>query len=191
MKHHSVSGSFVSWPRQCQGFSLVELMIALVIGLIVVLGAGQLFISSKKTYGQMEELATRQHNLRAVYDFISLDVRTATSASINASGSELTLFYDGARQTADEPYCGENLVSVKYSFSASSVMVGVKCESDVDYSTDALINGVEALSFSPLPPEELPYVQTDISFEGMAGESAAKSNFSFVVALRCAVFESC
>lgn len=191
MEHHTVSGSFVSCSKRCQGFSLVELMVALVIGLIIVLGAGQLFISSKRTYGQMEELATRQHNLRALYDFISLDVRTASSAIINDSGSELTLSYVGARQAADEPYCGENLVSVKYSYEPPSVMLWVKCESDTDYSKDALVNGVEALSFAPLPPEELPYVQTSVTFVGLSGEPADSSSFSFVVALRCAVFNSC
>ncbi|HEY9814833.1 MAG TPA: prepilin-type N-terminal cleavage/methylation domain-containing protein, partial [Candidatus Obscuribacterales bacterium] len=128
MEHKAVSRPSFSCPRQYQGFSLVELMVALVIGLIVVLGAGQLFIASKRTYGQMEELATRQHNLRALYDFISLDVRTATSAMVNGTGSELTLYYEGVRQS--DPSCGGgNLVSVKYSYASPSVMVGIQCGS--------------------------------------------------------------
>ncbi|WP_244272126.1 PilW family protein [Halomonas aestuarii] len=166
-------------------------MVALVIGLIVVLGAGQLFIASKRTYDQMEQLASRQQSLRALYDFISLDVRTATSASINAAGSELTLFYEGRRQA--DPACsgGGNLVSVKYSYASPSVMVGVQCDSASGYTTNALVNGVEALSFSPLPPEELPYVEANVTFEAMSGEPADSSIFSFVVALRCAVFDGC
>ena len=49
------------------GFSLVELMIALVIGLLILLGAGQLFVMSKQSYDQMAALAMRQQSIRASY----------------------------------------------------------------------------------------------------------------------------
>lgn len=63
--------------KKSDGFSLVELMIALVVGLIVILGAGQLFFMSLQSFGRMDSLAQRQESLRYIVDVMSDDVRSA------------------------------------------------------------------------------------------------------------------
>lgn len=46
-------------PRQA-GFTLVELMVALLIGSIVVLGAGSLFLTTLQTFQKVDELSRKQ-----------------------------------------------------------------------------------------------------------------------------------
>ncbi|WP_404299042.1 PilW family protein [Halomonas sp.] len=65
------------------GFTLVELMISLVLGLIVVAGAIQLFVSTQKTYQQAMALSQRQGALRFVSDVLLLDVRTSHDLQID------------------------------------------------------------------------------------------------------------
>ncbi|MDR5899387.1 prepilin-type N-terminal cleavage/methylation domain-containing protein [Halomonas vilamensis] len=43
-----------------KGFTLVELMVAMAIGTLVILGAGQLFITTLKTFQKVEEISRKQ-----------------------------------------------------------------------------------------------------------------------------------
>lgn len=52
-------------------------MIALVVGLIIVLGAGKLFIFGLQSFRQMDEMSRRQETLRYVSDVMIDDVRSA------------------------------------------------------------------------------------------------------------------
>jgi type IV pilus assembly protein PilW len=60
-----------------QGITLVELMIAMVVGLILMAGISQIFISSQKTYRITEEQSRLQENARFALGFITKDVREA------------------------------------------------------------------------------------------------------------------
>lgn len=57
------------------GLSLIELMIALVVGLILLAGVLSIFISSRQGYGTNSAVATVQENGRFALDFIRNDVR--------------------------------------------------------------------------------------------------------------------
>lgn len=59
------------------GVSLIELMIALVLGLVVVGGASAVFLSNKRTYGTSETLNRIQENERASFEIMSRDLREA------------------------------------------------------------------------------------------------------------------
>jgi type IV pilus assembly protein PilW len=59
------------------GFSLVEIMIAMVIGLIIIGAVVQLFAVNRSTYQVDEGLARIQENARFAIDFISRDLRMA------------------------------------------------------------------------------------------------------------------
>ena len=58
-----------------RGFGLVELMIAMTLGLILVLGVSQVFLSSKRSFVVQQQLAALQENARFVLTRISRDVR--------------------------------------------------------------------------------------------------------------------
>jgi type IV pilus assembly protein PilW len=64
-------------PAVNRGFSLVELMVALVITLILLAGIGQIFLSSKKSFTIQNALGRQQENGRYVMDTLAQDLRRA------------------------------------------------------------------------------------------------------------------
>ena len=76
MKKHSATA-----PHQL-GFTLIELMIAMLLGLIVVGAAGSVFLSSQKTYKTTEEMARLQEGGRAAFELMAKDIREAGKYSM-------------------------------------------------------------------------------------------------------------
>ena len=64
-------------PGLNRGFSLIELMVALVITLILLAGIGQIFLSSKKSFLIQDSLGRMQENGRYAMETIAQDVRRA------------------------------------------------------------------------------------------------------------------
>ena len=60
-----------------QGLSLVELLIALVLGLVLMSGVIQVFITTKQAYNLNEEMTWIQENARFSMGFLSEDLRMA------------------------------------------------------------------------------------------------------------------
>lgn len=60
-----------------QGLTLIEIMIALVLGAFLIGGVLQIFNSSKQTYRLQENMSRMQENGRFAMDFISRDLRMA------------------------------------------------------------------------------------------------------------------
>ncbi|MCW9058775.1 MAG: PilW family protein [Gammaproteobacteria bacterium] len=60
-----------------QGLSLVELMVAMVLGLILSAGIIQLFVGSKQTYRFHDAMSRVQENARFAIDALSYDIRMA------------------------------------------------------------------------------------------------------------------
>ena len=73
-----------------RGVSLVELMIALVIGLIIVASVSQVFLSGKRSYGTQAGLGALQENGRFALYFLQRDLQFAGFPQrIGPSGSSL------------------------------------------------------------------------------------------------------
>ncbi len=65
-----------SWgPRATQGLSLIELMIALALGVVLILGLTQVFGSVRASFGAAEGLARLQENARFAMEFLKRDLR--------------------------------------------------------------------------------------------------------------------
>jgi len=64
-------------PRRQKGLTLVEIMVAVTLGLILTAGLIQVFVSNKQVYRVQEGLARMQENGRFALDFITRDVRGA------------------------------------------------------------------------------------------------------------------
>jgi len=64
-------------PGRCRGFSLVELMVALLITLILLAGVGQIFLSSRKSYTIQNTLGRMQENGRHALETLATDLRRA------------------------------------------------------------------------------------------------------------------
>lgn len=72
-------------PQRVHGFSLIELMIAMVLGLIVSGAAVALFYSNSRTYASTENLGRIQENARTAFELMARDVREAAGNSCGAS----------------------------------------------------------------------------------------------------------
>ncbi len=60
-----------------RGFSLVELMVAVTIGLIILAAVSGIFVTSKTTYNTQDNLARLQENARFAIYYLSEDIRRA------------------------------------------------------------------------------------------------------------------
>jgi len=70
-----------------RGFTLIELMVALLLGLLVVAAAGSIFLSNRRVYGSTEAINRIQENQRAAFEILARDIR-------EAGGNPCTRFSD-------------------------------------------------------------------------------------------------
>ncbi|MBB3185466.1 prepilin-type N-terminal cleavage/methylation domain-containing protein [Halomonas fontilapidosi] len=140
-----------------QGFSLVELMIALVIGLLVTLGAFQLFLAGKKSFDHELALAERQSSLRFLVDTISYDIRSASytefvdgAGTILSTNEQLVLSFD-----KDNSICSSDVeYKVKYFASDGSIKMNQACGATAfpdDGIAEPIVLGVGSIRFFYLP----------------------------------------
>lgn len=66
-----------AWGRDALGFSLIELMVAMVLGLLVVGAAIGIFLSNRQTYVATESLGRVQEGVRTAFELMSRDLREA------------------------------------------------------------------------------------------------------------------
>ena len=102
--------------KTAAGFSMVELMIALALGLLLTAAVLQTFISLKRTYEFQEEFSRIQENGRFAMEFLSRDIRRADywgclggttdiTNDVNASSSATFSFGAGVEGTDEgSPY---------------------------------------------------------------------------------------
>jgi type IV pilus assembly protein PilW len=64
-------------PKHENGFSLIELLVAMVIGLILLLGVSQVFLSSRQTFATNDSMTKLQENGRFALEFIASTARQA------------------------------------------------------------------------------------------------------------------
>ena len=68
--------------RAVAGFSLIELLLALALGLVAVTGVVQLFVSNSRTYDVSTGQARLQENARFALDFVARAARSSRSALV-------------------------------------------------------------------------------------------------------------
>jgi len=65
------------FPGRAGGFSLVELLIAMAVGLVVLSAMYSVFTIQNKTFANQEELVVMQQNVRAGMDMMTREIRMA------------------------------------------------------------------------------------------------------------------
>lgn len=78
------------YDRRQRGLSLIEVMVAMVIGLILMAGVGYVYLSGKRSYNVQSAAATVQENGRFALDFMRPEIRMAGFFGCGAS-SERTV----------------------------------------------------------------------------------------------------
>jgi len=140
------------------GFTLVELMVALVLGLLVVLGASQLFLTSSQTFRSVEDLNRRQEVISYISNVLSQEVRQSRvvspvgpgGAEVNESGRLKIEFYDS---DGYNPYCPsvtDDMVGVEYflDIDTSSLIVEANCNDPSGPEAEQeIIRGISGISF--------------------------------------------
>jgi len=87
---HNATSQLVM-PKYQAGFSLVEFMIAVTIGLVVLLAVGSIYIGSQKTYRVQEDNARIQESGRYALEVIGRSIRQAgTNAEMNFNKTAIT-----------------------------------------------------------------------------------------------------
>lgn len=74
------------WTRQT-GLTLVELMIALTLGLVLIAGVTGVFIANQTTYRVNEALSSMQENARIAFQLMARDIRSAGFSGCTNNGS--------------------------------------------------------------------------------------------------------
>lgn len=87
MKQHLQSHRFPSLRRQ-RGVNLIEIMVAMAIGLFLVLGATTLYVSTKKTSDVDDSIARLQETARYALSVIETDVRMANYWGMKKDGAD-------------------------------------------------------------------------------------------------------
>lgn len=75
----TVRGGAASGRSRQRGINLIELMIALVLGLLVVGGAISIFVANQTTYATTESLGRIQENTRTAFELMARELREAGS----------------------------------------------------------------------------------------------------------------
>jgi prepilin-type N-terminal cleavage/methylation domain-containing protein len=76
---------FISFRILNQGFTLVELIVAMAVSLLVIGAIGSTFLSQNKSYLAQEEVAAMQQNLRAAMFYMQREIRMAGCNPFNNS----------------------------------------------------------------------------------------------------------
>ncbi|MFC2993479.1 PilW family protein [Halomonas tibetensis] len=156
-----VHGANRAKSAQQVGFSLIELLVALVIGLIIVLAAGSLLIANLQTFRQVEWLRDKQAAVTVAVDVLARDIRRARTLQAIDDGAGITL---EVSNRGDSAACGTGEILEKtYQVATSS--------SDIDeFVLRVQISSVESNCIDNPPPEPI--------VGGFAGAGTAGIEFS-------------
>jgi type IV pilus assembly protein PilW len=118
------------------GLTLIEIMIALLIGAFLLGGVLQIFLGSKQTYRMQDNLAKLQENGRFAMEFLAKDIRMAGYWGCLKSGAVAGhMDIEDKYIVPSDPSQGRELV-LKGAFSQSVppaiTIAGVSCGNDID-----------------------------------------------------------
>ncbi len=63
------------FPRRARGFSLVELMVALALGLLLTIAMTSVYLTSKSSFKRQQQLSSIQQNVRIAFEYLAGDSR--------------------------------------------------------------------------------------------------------------------
>ncbi len=161
------------------GFTLVELMIAMLISLTLVFACTTLYSSLKNSIATAQGLATAQESLRSAFHLLSRSVRQAQSFDI-VSGALVTSY--GTPPSGSQIYsCLGNSVSGSTD-TYSTDGDGLYCDDGSGAQLVAL--GVTDLQFSTITGTNDDGLKVTMQIEGMPASYIDAGGFSFTLALR-------
>ena len=130
------------------GMTLIEIMIALLIGAFLLGGVLQIFVSSKQTNRMQENLSRLQENGRFAMNFLTKDIRMAGYwGCLNPSAADVDIAGDnnnGAGTTADSIDDGTDTIILRGAF--AQIPIGV-CGTAVDTTAGYYTHASSTISY--------------------------------------------
>lgn len=108
--------------RNEKGLSLVELMVAITIGLIILAAVSQIFITSRATYTYEEGMSRVQESGRFAIDFITQDVRMAGYTGCLNKATTVANSLDSPTNYVSNYVVGQHLTGHTYTGSGGSAL---------------------------------------------------------------------
>lgn len=81
---------------RASGFTLIELMVAMVLGLIVIAGVTSVFLAGQQSFRTNDALANVQDSSRVAFELMARDIREAGLAGCNSVNDRVTNVYTDA-----------------------------------------------------------------------------------------------
>ena len=154
-----MSNAYPSHPNAHAGYSLIEMMIAMVLGLILVAGMFTIYSTNIQSQANQQLLGRLQENGRYVLDIISRDIRRAGYFSGNV---KVDLVGGSAGISMSQASCSDtnstwSRMIGQPIFGLNDTNVGYDCIADADYLRGDVLtvryaNSAEAATFSANRP---------------------------------------
>ena len=128
----------IRFPKQHKGLSLIELMIALVLGLLITAGVIQVFVANKQTYRVTDAHSRLQDNARFALEILSRDIRSAG--------------YSGCRVTEKMNVTQIANAPIPTEMTENTMITGIEADSATTWNTGvpvalgAVIGGTDIIS---------------------------------------------
>lgn len=185
--------------KKQKGLSLIELMIAVVIGIFITGGIIQLFVNTKQSYRVQENLSRLQENGRFAMSFLSKDIRMAdfwgcisstddiennlNPPDFDAFATAVTGINNDANG-ANDVIDGTDTITVKGAFGAgvNVVEVPASVSADVKVTDNSNLNQNDIVIVSDCLKGDLFQITNDPSVGGAAGKDELVHNIGAVSA---------
>jgi hypothetical protein len=131
-------------------------MVALVLGLLVVLGASQLFLSSSQSFRSIESINKRQEVISYISSVLGYEIRKAdgnfgpidadSADGIGTSSERLRIYFTGDDY---KPYCSAGTVKmeqIEYYLVDSVLELSASCDSVIEDPIN-IISGISEIRF--------------------------------------------
>jgi type IV pilus assembly protein PilW len=79
-------GRAFRWPKPATGFTLIELMVAMLLGLIVIAGVVSVFLANQRSYRTNQALSDVQDSSRIAFELMANDIRNAGYTGCDSNG---------------------------------------------------------------------------------------------------------
>ncbi|MBS0002279.1 MAG: prepilin-type N-terminal cleavage/methylation domain-containing protein [Thioalkalivibrio sp.] len=189
-------------PQKGQrAFSLVELMVAMTLGLLLIAGAVSLFLSVRQLQVEQERVATMKENLRFATDFMARDIRGAGLREGGVLDLAGALEPDDPDSETQQVFtvrkAGMNCLGETGPWVASVYSVHdnqLRCGNDASPpQNQPLVSAVRSMSAVAVDAEGEPTweqpvaLRVELELESQAGQQLLTHEVEFTVSLRNAV----
>ncbi|WP_415230658.1 PilW family protein [Psychromonas sp.] len=175
------------------GFSLVELLVAMLISLILIFACTTLYSSLKSSISTAQDLAKAQESLRGAFYLMSRSIRQAGSLTISGAGNTELLAEYG--EVTDDPKLysclGNQLISGSTPTDTySSNGDGLYCDDGIGIDEQLIALGVETLTFTAISHADstgatiYDGVKVTMKIDGMPESMKTAGGLMFTLALR-------